>query len=277
MTVAIAKSPALKNAAAFAFAAILPHIPCILAAAGIFGLGASVAAIFSNPFVIGAGVFLSLSSVAITRQLICRWRCDAEKACTNVGPNVTVTTRHMSLRQMRAETVSARRNGRIKAAGFAAGAVAVSAASAMIAPKFLPQMHCHINHIDYTRSVLLSCPNGENSVLVTVSPQNQIVFIDGGKIGAMRMEMCGGADQMWMPRGQPGHALQALSMREAGEIFREWSCCSADKMTGVIEGSNIEMVTKNAMVQAVQDAWLGSTDAVHCPVPQAMAQMGRQR
>ncbi len=277
MTVAMEKYPALKNAAFFALAAIVPHIPCILAAAGIFGLGASVAAIFSNPFVIGAGVFLSLSSVAITRHFICRWRCDAENSCTNVGPNVLVTTRHTSLQQMRAAAVSARRNGRVRAGGFAMGAVTVSAASAMVLPRFLPQMHCHISHIDYTRSVLLSCPNGENSILVTVSPQNQIIFIDGGKIGAMRMEMCGGADQMWMPRGQPGHAVQSLSMREAGEIFREWSCCSAEKMTGVIETSNIDTVTKNAMVQAVQDAWLGSTDAVHCPVPQAITELGRER
>lgn len=266
---ALALRSGFKNTAIIVGAALLPHIPCIAIASGLMGTGAAMATLLSNPLLIAAGVFLSLSSISLTRYFVCRYRCGVE-SCAPLSDKLQVTVRTRS-RAERKSDAAAKTAARRRAVGFhSTGYLAVAVASAFVVPRFLPHTHCHagpmIGSIDYSKSVLLSCPNSSESMLVTLA-DGKINFVKGQDIGATRMDACG-ATVMWMPHMQPREGTSALTMGEAGEIFRKWGCCTVDKQMKAIDGSAVDSPLKDSFKQAVRSAWLGLSDnLVECQDP----------
>ncbi len=259
--------------ASIAGAAILPHLPCVLIASGIWTLGAGAAAFLTNPWTVGVAVFASLWTGTIAHRKICDWRC-AFDACVP-SSNLQTTVNHKSFGDLAIDTSRQSRAKMHRNAVLCGVYTGVAAASAVYLPPVLhgSNTHCHINSIDYNRSVLLSCPNNTGSILVTISNANQVVFVDGKDIGAQRMEMCNAPSQIWMPHRQPSSSIKPLTAEEAGALFRTWSCCTTEKMMKAIDAGSVDPYTRAALKQAVQNAWQGENlDAVHCPNPQVIKQ-----
>ncbi len=258
--------------ASIAGAAILPHLPCVLIASGIWTLGTGAAAFLTNPWTVGVAVFASLWTGTLAHRKICDWRC-AFDACVPAS-NLQTTVNHKSFADLAIDT-SRQSHAKMRRNAVLCGVyTGVAAASAVYLPSVLhgSNSHCHVSSIDYNRSVLLSCPNNTGSILVTISNANQVVFLDGKDIGARRMEICNAPSEMWMPKFQPNSSITALPPAKAGEIFNGWGCCIAkDKIFGTIRSAPLDPLTRQAMEQAVQSAMEGKDSSpVHCPNPQIM-------
>ncbi|TAH33908.1 MAG: hypothetical protein EYC62_06045 [Alphaproteobacteria bacterium] len=261
---------------------LLPHLPCVLIASGIWGAGAALASIVMNPWIVGTMVFASLWTGTLAHRAICGWRC-AIDACVP-APDFAATLRHKSFNQLSDDLTTLNKLKTRRNIGLGVAYAVTAAASAVYLP---PLLHDHSSHcasitsLDPDKRILLACPNSEKTVLVALSPENKVVFIDGAEWGVQKMDICNGAPQIMIMGSHRSYGVRTLTPKETTQIFRAWSCCTIEKEMNAIDASDLPDPVKAAFKDAVEKAWMGDASTpVICADPamqKAMEQKQRQK
>ncbi|MGE0251705.1 MAG: hypothetical protein AB7G80_05890 [Dongiaceae bacterium] len=249
----------IKGALGVIAALILPHIPCLLIASGIFAASAGVAAFFSNPLAItGIGLAGGGLSLFVYRQ-VCWWRCNLDET-----KSFTFRRRRpvpLTLEQLldKARTVKfiepPTRRSLIAASALISGGVLLAGGAGI--QTALSPARISWQELENCERVIFTSPD-QKAGIIAVAAADKVLFFDSKNFGAESFEQCGGAFHLWIPFKHPSFGATPLPEAEAGAKIMSWKT-SYEKVSP--ESASLIQAAAEKAIQAAIAQYLSGRQA----------------